>query len=164
MLAADSPLQPRTLRQRVGGAWSAAWPTFFITAGLSLFALMLTGKGASIASSPALAWFVAWLVAVGALVMPFVILRHTLFRNRAAHPLPVAIVVAKDVAFAVIYTTVLTIMGGRLGVSLAAGFPEQLLANAFIAAWWSPALAYFMDYRRQVRQTRRQLTASGQTM
>lgn len=164
MLAADSPLQSRTLRQRVGGVWSAAWPTFCITSGLSLFALLLTGKGESTASSPALAWFVAWLVAVGALVIPFVILRHTLFRNRAAHPLPVAIVVAKDVAFAVIYTTVLTIMDGRLGVSLAAGFPEQLIANAFIAAWWSPALAYFMDYRQQVRQTRSQLTASGQTL
>ncbi len=164
MLAADSPLQPRTLRQRVGGVWSAAWPTFFITAGLSLFALALTGKGTSTSPRPGLAWLVAWLFAVGALVIPFVILRHTLFRNRATHPLPVAVVVSKDVAFALIYTSLLTVVGGRLGVSLAAGVPEQLVSNAFIAAWWSPALSYFMDYRQQVRQTRSRLNASGQML
>ena len=164
MLAADSPLRPRTLRQRVGGAWSVAWPTFLITAGLSIFALLVTEKGDASSVTPALAWFIAWACAVGALIIPFVILRHTLFRNRVAHPLPVAVVVAKDVAFAVVYTTILTTVGGRLGVSLAAGFPEQLLANAFIAAWWSPTLAYFMDYRQQVRQTRSQLTASGQAL
>ena len=164
MLAADSPLRPRTLRQRVGGAWSVAWPTFLITAGLSIFALLVTEKGDASSVTPALAWFIAWACAVGALIIPFVILRHTLFRNRVAHPLPVAVVVAKDVAFAVVYTTILTTVGGRLGVSLAAGFPEQLLANAFIAAWWSPTLAYFMDYRQQVRQTRSQLTTSGQVL
>lgn len=164
MLAADSPLQPRTLRQRVGGAWSVAWATFLITAGLSIFALLVTEKGASTSTTPVLAWFIAWASAVGALVIPFVILRHTLFRNRVARPLPVAVVVAKDVVFAVVYTTILTAVGDRLGVSLAAGFPEQLLANVFIAAWWGPALAYFMDYRQQVRQTRSQLTASGQAL
>lgn len=164
MLAADSPLQPRTLRQRVGGVWSLAWPTFLITSGLSMVALLATEKGASTSATPMLAWFFAWVCAVGALVVPFVILRHTLFRDRAVRPLPVAVVVAKDVAFAVAYTTTLTIVGGRLGVSLAAGFPEQLLANAFIAAWWSPTLAYFMDYRQQVRQTRSQLTTSGQVL
>lgn len=164
MLAADSPLQPRTLRQRVGGAWSVAWATFLITAGLSLFALLVTEKGASTSPTPVLAWFIAWACAIGALVIPFVILRHTLFRDRVARPLPIAVVVAKDVVFAVVYTTILTTVGDRLGVSLAAGFPEQLLANAFIAAWWSPALAYFMDYRQQVRQTRGQFTASGQAL
>lgn len=164
MLAADSPLQPRTLRQRVGGVWSVAWPTFLITSALSAVALLVTEKGASTTTSPGLAWFIAWLIAVGTLVVPFVILRHTLFRNRAAHPLPVVAVVAKDIAFAVIYTTVLTIVGARLGVSLVAGFREQLFANAFIAAWWGPALAYFMDYRQQVRQTRSQLTATGEAL
>lgn len=164
MLAAESPLQPRTLRQRIGGVWSVAWPTFLITSGLSVFALLVTEKGASTSSTPGIAWFITWLVAVSTLVVPFVILRHTLFRNRAVHPLPVVAVVAKDVAFAVIYTTVLTIVGGQLGVSLAAGFPQQLLANAFIAAWWGPALAYFMDYRQQVRQTRSHLTATGQAL
>lgn len=164
MLAADSPLQPRTLRQRVGGVWSLAWPTFLITAGLSIVALLVTEKGAATSATPALAWVIAWACAVGALVVPFVILRHTLFRDRAVRPLPVAVVVAKDMAFAVAYTTTVTIVGGRLGVSLAAGFPEQLLANAFIAAWWSPTLAYFMDYRQQVRQTRSQITTSGQVL
>ena len=164
MLAAESPLQPRTLRQRIGGAWSVAWPTFLITAGLSLFALLMTGKGPSTSSSPAVVWFIAWLCAVGALVIPFVILRHTLFRHRVAHPLPIPVVVAKDVAFALIYTTVLFAVAGRLGVSLGVGFPEQLLSNAFIAAWWSPALAYFMDYRQQVRETRSELTAHGRAL
>jgi two-component sensor histidine kinase len=164
VLAAESPLQPRTLRQRVGGVWSLAWPTFLITSGLSMVALLATEKGASTSATPMLAWFFAWVCAVGALVVPFVILRHTLFRDRAVRPLPVAVVVAKDVAFAVAYTTTLTTVGDRLGVSLAAGFPEQLLANAFIAAWWSPALAYFMDYRQQVRQTRSHLTATGQAL
>ena len=164
MLAADTPLQPRTVRQRVGGTWSAAWPTFLITAALSLFALVLTEKGATWSSAPAMAWSVAWLAAVGALVVPFVVLRKTLFRHRAERPLPVAVVVAKDAAFAVIYTTVLTVVGARLGVSLAADYPEQVVANAFIAAWWGPALAYFMDYRQQVRDTRARLTESGEAL
>ena len=164
MLAADSPLQPRTLRQRVGGVWSVAWPTFLITSALSAVALLVTEKGASTTATPGLVWFIAWLIAVGTLVVPFVILRHTLFRNRAAHPLPVVAVVAKDIAFAVIYTTVLTIVGAQLDVSLVAGFREQLFANAFIAAWWGPALAYFMDYRQQVRRTRSQLTATGEAL
>ena len=164
MLVADSPLASRTLRQRVGGVWSVAWPTFLITAGLSLFALLLTEKGATSSTSPALGWFIAWMCAVAILVVPFVILRHTIFRHRATRPLSVVVVVAKDVAFAAIYTSVLTLVAARLGLSLGVGFPEQVVSNMFIAAWWGPALAYFMDYRQQVRDTRRRLAADEQAL
>lgn len=159
MLGAESPLASRTLRQRVGGVWSIAWPTFLITAGLSIFALLLTEKGATSSTSPALGWFIAWTCAVVTLVVPFVILRHTIFRNRVTRPLPVVVVVAKDVAFAFIYTSVLTVVAARLGLSLGVGFPEQVIPNMVIAAWWGPALAYFIDYRQQVRDTRRRLAA-----
>ena len=164
MLGAESPVGSRTLRQRVGGAWSVAWPTFFITAGLSLFALLLTEKGAVASSAPVIGWLLAWACAVGVLVVPLVILRRTFFRHRATQPLPVFVVVAKDVAFAAVYTSVLTAVAARLGLSLGVGFPEQLVSNMFLVAWWGPALAYFMDYRQQVRNARARLAADGRAL
>jgi two-component sensor histidine kinase len=163
VLDAEGLLEPRTLRQRIGGTWSVAWPSFSITAGLALFALLVSEAGSS-GTSSMVGWSLAWLCGTAVLAVTVLLLRNTIFRNRAIHPLPVAVVVAKDIVVAIIYTTVLVAVAGRLGLDMGVGFTERVLGNVFYAVWWSPALAYFLDYRQQVRTTRDRLITVGATL
>ena len=163
MLDAESLLEPRTLRQRIGGTWSVAWPSFIITAGLALFALLVSETGTS--ETAALAgWALSWLCGTAVLAVIVLLLRHTIFRNRVTHPLPVAVVVTKDIVVSVVYTAVLVTVAGQLGLDMGVGLTERFVGNAFYAVWWSPALAYFLDYRQQVRDTRDRLITVGATL
>lgn len=163
MLDAESLLEPRTLRQRIGGTWSVAWPSFIITAGLALFALLVSETGTS--ETAALAgWALSWLCGTAVLAVIVLLLRHTIFRNRVTHPLPVAVVVTKDIVVSIAYTAVLVTVAGQLGLDMGVGLTERFVGNAFYAVWWSPALAYFLDYRQQVRDTRDRLITVGATL
>jgi len=159
----DSPetSPTRTFRERIGGKWAIAWQSYLITAGLGLFALLAGESYTTTTGSVAASWIALWLLGSVALGLLLLAANATVFRNRRQHPIAVGWVIAFDGLCGVLFSLVVGIGAQMLELPTNQSIAERCVLNLLYAIWWGPALSYFLDYREQAANTRRQLIADS---
>ncbi|CAB4907890.1 unannotated protein [freshwater metagenome] len=151
----------RTWRERVGGRWAVSLLTFAITTALGLFAL-LAGEAATIRSPADIgSWLLVWCFAVCGLGVFVWLGNFTFLRNRRITPVPVVLVFIFDALCGAIFGLLVSAGATYLGLPTAQGTFERTLADTVTALWWGPTLSYFLDYRQQMAEARRELIATA---
>jgi len=158
---APDPLLARTLRERIGGRWAISWPTYLVTTGLGLFAL-IAGEAASIRSAADVGlWVLLWSAGAATIGLALIIADRTFLRARHATPVAVPLVVAFDGLCGLLFGLVVSVGAGALALPTDQGLVQRTAIDTLLALWWGPTISYFFDYREQVARARVELVSEA---
>lgn len=148
-----SPDLDASLADRLGGRWAISWQASAITIPLAIGVVALSVQ----ASEDPLAWSLIAVAAVAVGGAWTYLMHRTLFRNRAAQPVALPVVITTTVIIALLYVGTMVALGLLLHLFDFEGAASQFLPLLVLVIAWGPLLNLVLDSQWRFRTQREEL-------